>query len=154
MAHAKPRQRVVKTFTACLLGVILGIAATLLTGYLYYFSVVPWSEMAEKQKRSEALKTVSTVIRALQAYERAALPYPSRPATPPTLKELTEGNFLSEADYQKLTQEKRIDYFPTRNDVIPQERIILVVHGDGYVVYGFASGTVLAESLKQPDRAP
>lgn len=110
--------------------------------------------MAEREKKSEALKTVSTVIRALQAYERDALLDPSRPPAPPTLQELTEGNFLSEADYQKLTQEKRIDYFPPRNDVIPQERIILVVHGDDYVVYGFASGTVRTESLKEPGQVP
>jgi hypothetical protein len=66
---------------------------------------------------------------------------------PDSLRYLITEKYLTEKEYQKLTSNIQIDYFP--HHFTPSSRsVIFVGHIPGYVVYGFSSGPVEDRKLK------
>jgi len=95
---------------------------------------------------SPAARTLSTVRQlslALQQYARDhADTHGSGSKYPRILRQLVSEGYFQEADFDKITKDIRISYFPPDNDNPSGNHLLILALIPKYVVYATAAGTV------------
>jgi|GEM_PF-4370580 len=96
--------------------------------------------------KSPAARTLSTVKQLSLALQQYALDHADTSGGgskyPKSLRQLVSDGYFEETDFDKITKDIRISYFPPDNSNPSSNHLLILAFIPKYVVYATASGTI------------